>query len=78
MANRQGNHKSARFTVANATLLPYNNNTFDAVVGNAILHHLPIDISLQECYRVLRPSGVILFFARYFSNLSHNISYVIP
>lgn len=54
-------HKYARFEVADATSLPYASDTFDAVIGNAILHHLPVELCLVECFRVLKAGGVIWF-----------------
>lgn len=51
----------ARFEVADATALPYAASSFDAVVGNAILHHVPLEASLRECLRVLKPGGIIWF-----------------
>jgi SAM-dependent methyltransferase len=60
-ADRCATYDNARFEVADATLLPHPAQTFDAVVGTSILHHLPLEIALQECFRVLKPNGVIWF-----------------
>lgn len=54
-------YTNANFELGDATSLDYQANSFDAVIGNSILHHLPIDVSLRECYRVLRPGGFIWF-----------------
>lgn len=58
------NNVKCNFVVGNIGKLPFENETFDYVVGNAILHHLPgngvID-SLKEAYRVLKPRGMALF-----------------
>jgi ubiquinone/menaquinone biosynthesis C-methylase UbiE len=54
-------YESARFEVADSSSLPYVSRAFDAVIGNAILHHLPIEASLSECFRVLKPGGIIWF-----------------
>jgi ubiquinone/menaquinone biosynthesis C-methylase UbiE len=44
--------------VADAERLPYQNATFDLVVGHAVLHHLPdVEGALAEMRRVLRPGG---------------------
>ena len=51
----------AAFAVGDAIHLPFANETFDAIVGNAILHHLPIEPALSECFRVLKPSASIWF-----------------
>jgi SAM-dependent methyltransferase len=43
------------------SLLPYEDNSFDAVIGTAVLEHVPNDsASLNEIYRVLRPGGVFV------------------
>lgn len=58
---RYSQYVHARFEVADCTHMPYAANFFDAVVGNSILHHLPLKQSLQECLRVLKPGGYLLF-----------------
>ena len=37
------------------------NERFDAVVGSSVLHHLDVAQALRECFRVLKPEGVICF-----------------
>jgi SAM-dependent methyltransferase len=46
---------------ANACSLKYDPCTFDAIVGVSILHHIPVEKAISECYRVLKPGGVIWF-----------------
>lgn len=47
-------------TQADATNLPYSTDTFDAVVGTAILHHLPRQAhALSEWIRVTNPGGSV-------------------
>lgn len=42
-------------------LLPYENNTFDVVIGSGVLEHVPNDSeSLKELYRVIRPEGFFI------------------
>ncbi|MDG2454801.1 MAG: class I SAM-dependent methyltransferase [Bacteroidia bacterium] len=44
--------------------LPFDDQSFDIVVGCAILHHLPkqgVHSSLREAYRVLKPNGSAFF-----------------
>ena len=41
--------------VADAEGIPYDDNTFDLVVGHAVLHHIPdVELSLREVIRVLQ------------------------
>ena len=47
--------------IGNAESLDFPNETFDAVVGSSVLHHVDTDIALGEIYRVLRPRGKIAF-----------------
>lgn len=58
------NNVKCEFTVNSIDKLQFEDNTFDFVVGSAILHHLPkkavID-SLNEAYRVVKPGGMSLF-----------------
>ncbi len=46
---------------ADGERLPFADATFDAVWGNAILHHLDLERALREVRRVLRPGGVAVF-----------------
>ncbi len=44
--------------VADAERIPYDDGTFDLVLGHAVLHHLPdVEGALREVLRVLRPGG---------------------
>lgn len=48
--------------VADAETIPYEDNTFDLVVGHAVLHHIPdVELSLREVIRVLKPGGRFVF-----------------
>ncbi|HEY2203785.1 MAG TPA: class I SAM-dependent methyltransferase [Pseudonocardia sp.] len=48
--------------VADAERIPYDDDTFDLVVGHAVLHHIPdVEGALREVLRVLRPGGRFVF-----------------
>ena len=48
--------------VAGITDLPYPDDSFDLVLGHAVLHHVPdVEAGLRECLRVLRPGGRLVF-----------------
>lgn len=50
-----------RFEVADATALPYADNSFDAVLISNALHIIPVpEQALQEIDRVLRPGGILI------------------
>ncbi len=59
-AQRLGlNVKTAR---ADAESLPFSDESFDLVLGHAVLHHLPnLRRAFAEFHRVLRPGGRIVF-----------------
>ena len=45
-----------------AATLPFDDGSFDLVLGHAVLHHLPdLEASFREFHRVLRPGGRIVF-----------------
>jgi ubiquinone/menaquinone biosynthesis C-methylase UbiE len=47
-----------RGRVADVEGLPYDDESFDLVIGHAVLHHLPdLDRAFSELLRVLRPGG---------------------
>jgi len=48
--------------VVDAETLPFEDNSFDLVLGHAILHHIPdLDQAFREFLRVLKPGGVVFF-----------------
>lgn len=59
---RYSKYKAARFGVVDVSFLPFPAGPFDAVIGNSVLHHLPLETCLDEVFRVLRPGGKIIFF----------------
>src|SRR6201995_2586122 len=71
--------------VADAEGIPYEDNSFDLVVGHAVLHHIPdVELSLREAIRVLKPGGRFIFagepttkgnvYARNLSTLTWHVS----
>ncbi len=48
--------------VTDAEALPFEDESFDLVLGHAVLHHLPdLDQAFREFSRVLRPGGTVYF-----------------
>ncbi len=48
--------------VADAERIPFDDDTFDVVVGHAVLHHIPdVELALREVLRVLKPGGRFVF-----------------
>jgi ubiquinone/menaquinone biosynthesis C-methylase UbiE len=48
--------------VTEAETLPFDDESFDLVLGHAVLHHIPdLDRAFAEFRRVLRPGGSIVF-----------------
>jgi SAM-dependent methyltransferase len=59
-AQRLGLEVDAR--IADAEALPFADDSFDLVLGHAVLHHLPdLDQAWREILRVLRPGGIAVF-----------------
>ena len=53
---------SVRTARADAESLPFPGQSFDLVLGHAVLHHLPdLERAFSEFFRVLRPGGWIAF-----------------
>lgn len=57
-----GGTSNVRLIVGDAARLDFPDNHFDAVIGLSVLHHLELDPTLREFYRVLKP-GARLFFS---------------
>ncbi len=48
--------------VADAEALPFDDESFDLVVGHAVLHHIPdVELAMREVLRVLKPGGRFAF-----------------
>jgi SAM-dependent methyltransferase len=52
---------NVRFLAADVEHMPFPPGRFDAVVGNAVLHHLRLDRAVPEMLRVLKPGGRLCF-----------------
>lgn len=52
--------KQSEFLVGDCMNLPFQDGTFDLVVGMGVLHHLQAEQGLAECYRVTSPRGTLL------------------
>jgi SAM-dependent methyltransferase len=52
---------NVHWSAADVSTLPFPAAAFDAVVGNAVLHHLPLDRAVPELLRVLKPGGRFCF-----------------
>ncbi|MGI8807855.1 MAG: class I SAM-dependent methyltransferase [Acidimicrobiales bacterium] len=59
---------SARFEVAEAEALPFEDSSFDLAFGSSVLHHLELRPAVVEMTRVLRPHGSGIFY----EPLGHN------
>jgi SAM-dependent methyltransferase len=61
-ANAQRLGLNVRTARADAESLPFADNSFDLLIGHAVLHHLPdLDRAFSEFHRVLAPGGRIAF-----------------
>ena len=57
----EANGVRVRFVVADGERLPFADDSFDAIWGSAILHHLDLAVAGRELQRVLKPGGVAVF-----------------
>jgi ubiquinone/menaquinone biosynthesis C-methylase UbiE len=60
-AEQAGVADRTSFTVADAHATPFDDDAFDLVIGNSILHHLDVAVALREIRRILRPGGMAAF-----------------
>lgn len=54
-------HSRISFVVGDAHHTPFPDESFDLIVGAAILHHLRLEVALREVKRLLRPGGEAVF-----------------
>lgn len=57
----RANGVTVDWVAADAERLPFADETFDGIWGNAILHHIDLERIGRELARVLRPGGVAVF-----------------
>jgi SAM-dependent methyltransferase len=57
----RANDVAVRFVQADGERLPFADASFDRIWGNAILHHLDLNVAGRELRRVLRPDGIAVF-----------------
>jgi SAM-dependent methyltransferase len=60
-ARAQANDVHVDFIQADGHALPFVDSSFNAIWGNAVLHHLDLRIAAAEIRRVLKPGGVAIF-----------------
>lgn len=64
-ANKEAKAKNLTnisFSVMDAMNTTFENETFDVVVGNAILHHLDLEASITEIARIIKKDGGAAYF----------------
>ena len=61
VAKRSILNSNVTFIIENAYQMTFDEQTFDAVIGSSVLHHLDVNPALKEFYRVLKPGGYIAF-----------------
>jgi len=49
------------FVLGNACSVPFEDSTFDVILGSSVLHHLDLDSAIKEIYRILKKGGSIQF-----------------
>ncbi|MDD3012590.1 MAG: class I SAM-dependent methyltransferase [Candidatus Gastranaerophilales bacterium] len=59
--NSQKLNLNINYSVMDAEILEFEQDSFDLICGNSILHHLNIDNSLKEIVKVLKKDGKAVF-----------------
>lgn len=61
IARKRKGVEGVAFQVGNAMKSGFEDNHFDGVYGNSVLHHLEIESALREMFRVLKQGGRLVF-----------------
>lgn len=70
-----GSNKNSNFHTGFAENLPYPDASFDAIISFDVFEHVQdVSASLKECWRVLRPGGIVLaVFPSYYHPTQHHL-----
>ncbi len=68
VAARTCNGNCPKFVTGDAHHTPFDDATFDYVVGNGALHHLDLERAFPEIARVLKPGGLAVFMEPMYSH----------
>jgi ubiquinone/menaquinone biosynthesis C-methylase UbiE len=60
-ATKEGLSHKMEFVVMDAEQLTFQDNTFDLICGNGIIHHLDLNKAYSELARTVRSDGVVIF-----------------
>lgn len=67
------NPKDESIKNIDATKIPYSNDTFDLIICNHVLEHIPdYLVAIREIYRILKPNGIAILQTPYSKLLSRN------
>jgi ubiquinone/menaquinone biosynthesis C-methylase UbiE len=53
--------KNVAFRLEDVHATSFPDESFDAVIGSSVLHHLDLEVALKEILRILKPGGTIRF-----------------
>jgi SAM-dependent methyltransferase len=53
--------RNVSFRLEDAHMTSFPNQSFDAIIGSSVLHHLELSLALKEFLRILKPGGILRF-----------------